>query len=149
MGYSQVHSSYDNRHSPSSACQDPLFFFQNDLEGNDLKILEAEGYKITLRALHLLRTRLGLTCRIYDPVNRQLQEEEAAKGLLEGIGKGTIQGYGRELLYSHIRGCGYNIPRFVCTTSKVDRFTNISHLFLVTVSLPSTTTMYVYPFLIY
>ncbi|OJJ85923.1 uncharacterized protein ASPGLDRAFT_44896 [Aspergillus glaucus CBS 516.65] len=74
-------------------------------------ILEAEGYKITLRALHLLCTRLGLTRRIYDPVNRQLQEEEAAKGLLEGIGKGTIKGYGRELLYSHIRGCGYNIPR--------------------------------------
>lgn len=129
-----------------------FFFFRiicKTMNNDLLKVLEAEGYEITLRALRLLHTRLGLTRRTDDPVNRQLQEEEVTKGLLEEMGKGTVQGYGRELLYAHIRGCGYNIPRFVCTTSKVDRFTDISHLFLVTVSLPSTTTMCVYPFLIY
>ncbi|OOF95373.1 hypothetical protein ASPCADRAFT_207847 [Aspergillus carbonarius ITEM 5010] len=90
-----------------------LFINQGLEERELLQVLQSEGFEISSRTLRRIRTRLGLVRRTNDPVQRQMQEDEALKYLREESKKGTIKGYGRGLLTSHMRGQGIIIARLV------------------------------------
>ncbi|RAL05332.1 Clr5 domain-containing protein [Aspergillus ibericus CBS 121593] len=88
-----------------------LFLNQGLEERELLQVLQSEGFQISSRTLRRIRTQLGLVRRTDDPVQRQMQEDEALKYLREESKKGTLKGYGRGLLTSHIRGQGIIIAR--------------------------------------
>lgn len=94
-----------------------LFINQGLEERELLQVLQSEGFEISSRTLRRIRTRLGLVRRTNDPVQRQMQEDEALKYLREESKKGTIKGYGRGLLTSHMRGQGIIIARLVVQVS--------------------------------
>lgn len=77
-----------------------------------LVVLQSEGFQINARTLRRVRTELGLVRRTDDPVQQQIQEETALQGLVQEIEAGTIEGYGKELLYRQMRQAGYAVPRF-------------------------------------
>ncbi|PWY70881.1 hypothetical protein BO94DRAFT_560538 [Aspergillus sclerotioniger CBS 115572] len=76
-----------------------LFFERCLSDAEILRTVRDEGYT------------QGLVRRTDDSSERQLQEDIATKHLLEAYNEGTIQGYGREFLFAHMRGERLIIPR--------------------------------------
>lgn len=88
-----------------------ILFFQNGLEEKELlRALQDEGFEIAPRTLQRLRLRLGLQRRT-NPIKAQQQTDEIIQGIQEELEKGTIEGYGKELLHRHFRGKGFIIAR--------------------------------------
>lgn len=80
-------------------------------EAEMLRVLHIEGFQINARTLRRVRGELGLVRRTDDPVQKQTQKETSLGLLLEEIQKGTIEGYGSEILYRHMCQTGQHIPR--------------------------------------
>jgi hypothetical protein len=88
-----------------------ILFFQVGMEEKEmLHALHNEGFDITRRTLRRLRLQLGLRRRT-DSIEGQLQVDEILKGIEEELEKGTIEGYGKELLHRHFRRKGFMIAR--------------------------------------
>ena len=81
-----------------------------------LKVLQSEGFLITARTLWCVQMELGLIQCTDDPSQKQVQEKLALQGLIEEAEAGTIEGYGKELLYCHMQQAGYTAPRFYLST---------------------------------
>ncbi|GAA93201.1 hypothetical protein AKAW_11313 [Aspergillus luchuensis IFO 4308] len=89
-----------------------LFFERCLSDAEILRTVRAEGYTVSSRTLRRIRTEQGLVRRTDDSTERQLHDDIATKHLLEAYNEGTIQGYGRELLFAHMRGEYLIIPRY-------------------------------------
>jgi Clr5 domain len=92
-------------------------FFQMGLDEKDLnRVLKEDGLEITSRTLKRLRHQLGLFRRVVNPTLAQEQVEEAWKKLEEEFKKGTIEGYGKNMLHTHFRcEVGMVVSRSVIT----------------------------------
>ncbi|RHZ45468.1 Clr5 domain-containing protein [Aspergillus thermomutatus] len=89
-------------------------FFQGGLEDKEiLRVLDDDGFSITPRTLRRIRDQLGLTRCLRDPVEQQIQEEQMRQTLVHEAEQGRIQSFGKEILYRHMRGQGYNISRAI------------------------------------
>jgi Clr5 domain len=81
-----------------------VLFFQAGLDDKDLhRVLQEEGYRITRSTLKRLRRKLGLYRRVANQAMAQQQVEEVLKKLEEEFEKGTIEGYGKNLLHRHFQ----------------------------------------------
>ncbi|GLA56245.1 hypothetical protein AnigIFM63604_006246 [Aspergillus niger] len=89
-----------------------LFFERCLSDAEILRTVRNEGYTVSARTLRRIRMEQGLVRRTDDSSERQLQDDIATKHLLEAYNEGTIQGYGRELLFAHMRGERLIIPRY-------------------------------------
>ncbi|BCR99821.1 uncharacterized protein AKAW2_50163A [Aspergillus luchuensis] len=89
-----------------------LFFERCLSDAEILRTIRAEGFTVSSRTLRRIRTEQGLVRRTDDSSERQLHDDIATKHLLEAYNEGTIQGYGRELLFAHMRGEYLIIPRY-------------------------------------
>ncbi|PYH67139.1 uncharacterized protein BO88DRAFT_344940, partial [Aspergillus vadensis CBS 113365] len=89
-----------------------LFFERCLSDAEILRTVRYEGYTVSARALRRIRTEQGLVRRTDESSERQLQDDIATNHLLEAYNEGTIQGYGRELLFAHMRGELLIIPRY-------------------------------------
>lgn len=76
-----------------------------------LLTLHREGFQISLDTLRKLRQQLGLRRRTDDPEAQRIQENQIIEVLRQEIQDGSIEGYGRGLLYTHLRQKGYVFPR--------------------------------------
>lgn len=89
-----------------------VLFFQVGLEDKDiLYVLHQEGVTLASRTLRRMRKSLGLVRRTDSLFERQCQTEAILQALLEESEKGRIQGFGRRLLYQHMRTRGHIITR--------------------------------------
>ena len=90
-----------------------VLFFQVGLEEKDLlHVLRLEGFNIKPRTLRHVRYHLGLYRRTTkNPLRLQQQVEVIMKELERQIENGQIEGYGKELLYRHMRNQGFIIGR--------------------------------------
>jgi hypothetical protein len=89
-----------------------ILFFQVGLEEKDLlRVLKLEGWDIKARTLKYVRHYLGLYRRTRNPIILQQQVDTVMEELQKQIDKGQIEGYGKELLYRHIRNQGFMIAR--------------------------------------
>ena len=112
------------KYNPRSVRKEPALlervqelFYKLGLEDTEiLTVLQSEGFQITARTLRRVRTELGLIRRTDDPSQKQVQEKLALQGLIKEAEAGTIEGYGKELLYRHMRQAGYTAPRFYLST---------------------------------
>lgn len=86
-------------------------------EAEMLRVLRIEGFQINARTLRRVRGKLGLVRRTDDPIQKQNQKETTLGLLLEEIQKGTIEGYGSETLYRHMRQAGQHVPRSYLSTT--------------------------------
>ena len=88
-----------------------ILFFQLGLEDKELlQVLQDEGFDVTNRTLKRLRTQLGLRCRT-KPIEAEQQADEIVQAIEKELEKGTIEGYGKELLHRHFRSQGFMIAR--------------------------------------
>jgi Clr5 domain len=88
-----------------------ILFFQVGLEEKELlRALQAEGFEVAPRTLQRLRLQLGLRRRT-NLIEAQLQVDEIIQGIQEELEKGTIEGYGKELLHRHFRTRGFIVAR--------------------------------------
>ena len=88
-----------------------ILFFQNGLEEKELlRALQDEGFDITHRTLKRLHTQLGLRRRT-NHIEAQQQIDEIVQAIEEELERGTIEGYGKELLHRHFRSKGFMIAR--------------------------------------
>jgi hypothetical protein len=99
----------------------PVLFYQVGLEEKEMiHILHEDGYAITPRTLKRLRQRLGLFRRTNPAVAQQQAESSVLKTLKEEFDRGTIQGYGKEMLHRHFRSeLGTIISRLVTTNASI------------------------------
>lgn len=76
-----------------------------------LLTLHREGFQISQDTLRKLRQKLGLRRRTDNPEAQRLQEDQMREILQQEIQDGSIEGYGRGLLHTHLRQKGYLFPR--------------------------------------
>jgi arginine repressor len=76
-----------------------------------LPTLHREGFQIAGITLKRLRQQLGLRRRTDDPEAQRIQENQILEVLRQEIQDGSIEGYGRGLLHTHLRQKGYVFPR--------------------------------------
>jgi hypothetical protein len=88
-----------------------LFFDVGLGDSEIVTVLNDEGYSISLRTLRRLRHQLGIRLRLDSPTGQQEQVQEILEALVEEMDKGTIEGYGKELLHNHFRSKGYVFAR--------------------------------------
>ena len=91
-----------------------LLFFENGLEDKDmLKVLQAEGFDIAMKTLKRHRLKLGIVRRPTDltPETKEAADRIIQKLLEAEMKKKVIDGYGRRLLYQHMRQQGNIIAR--------------------------------------
>ncbi|KAJ5788189.1 hypothetical protein N7457_003179 [Penicillium paradoxum] len=87
-------------------------FFDVGLSDQDIvTVLHDEGYDVSHRTLRRLRHRLGIRLRLDSPAQQQAQVQEILDALTEEMDKGTIEGYGKELLHNHFRSKGHVFAR--------------------------------------
>jgi hypothetical protein len=87
-----------------------LFFLGfNDTE--ILHVLKLEDYNLEKRTLQRIRRNLGIWRRL-SVFDRAQQEEQLREAIKEELDKGTIEGFGKGLLYTHFRSAGYIATRF-------------------------------------
>lgn len=76
-----------------------------------MPILLSRGYPISTTTLQRLRRKLGLQRRTDDPLEQQRQTHEIYRVLTRELQSGAIDGFGRTLIYRHLRRAGYLFPR--------------------------------------
>ena len=77
-----------------------------------LRALHAEGHKIELTGLVRLRKQLG--CVRKKSEQEQIEAEQLFRDVIQKeLDEGIIEGYGRNLLYTHFRTKGHLISRSV------------------------------------
>lgn len=87
-------------------------FFELGLSDQDIvTVLHDEGYEVSHRTLRRLRHQLGIRLRLDSPAQQQAQVREILDALTEEMNKGTIEGYGKELLHNHFRSKGHVFAR--------------------------------------
>jgi hypothetical protein len=87
-----------------------LFFLGfNDIE--ILHVLKLEEFKVEKWSLARMRRNMGLWRRL-SVFDRAQQEDQLREAIKEELDKGTIEGYGKGLLYTHFRAAGYIATRF-------------------------------------
>ncbi|CAG8199981.1 unnamed protein product [Penicillium salamii] len=87
-------------------------FFEVGLSDQEIiTVLHDEGYEVSQRTLRRLRHQLGIRLRLDSPAQQQAQVQEILDALTEELDKGTIEGYGKELLHNHFRSKGYVFAR--------------------------------------
>lgn len=111
---------WDLRRLPSrlpSASHEALYdrvkalVFDNYSDTELLPILQREGFQISHDVLKKLRQKLGLRRRTDGPEAQRIQENQITEVLRQEIQDGSIEGYGRGLLHTHLRQKGYVFPR--------------------------------------
>ena len=98
------------KYNPRSVRKEPALlervkelFYKMGLEDTEiLAVLQSEGFQINARTLRHVRMELGLVRRTDDPSQQEAQEKLALQGLIQEAEAGTIEGYGKELLYRHM-----------------------------------------------
>lgn len=85
--------------------------YDNYSDSEALSKLHKEGFQISQKALKTIRQQLGLRRRTDDPEAQRIQEDQITKVLRQEIQDGSIEGYGRGLLHTHLRQKGYVFPR--------------------------------------
>ncbi|KAJ6168287.1 hypothetical protein N7497_001130 [Penicillium chrysogenum] len=80
-----------------------LFFDVGLTDQEIVTVLHDEGYDVSARTLRRLRHQLGIRLRLDSPTQQQAQLQEILDALTEEMDKGTIEGYGKELLHNHFR----------------------------------------------
>ncbi|KAJ5207272.1 hypothetical protein N7472_003720 [Penicillium cf. griseofulvum] len=88
-----------------------LFFDVGLTDQEIVTVLHDEGYDVSHRTLRRLRHQLGIRLRLDSPTQQQAQVQEILDALTEEMDKGTIEGYGKELLHNHFRSKGYVFAR--------------------------------------
>ncbi|KAJ6168622.1 hypothetical protein N7497_001465 [Penicillium chrysogenum] len=88
-----------------------LFFDVGLTDQEIVTVLHDEGYDVSARTLRRLRHQLGIRLRLDSPTQQQAQVQEILDALTEEMDKGTIEGYGKELLHNHFRSKGYVFAR--------------------------------------
>jgi hypothetical protein len=88
-----------------------LFFDVGLSDQEIITVLHDEGYDVSLRTLRRLRHQLGIRLRLDSPAQQQAQVQEILDALTEEMDKGTIEGYGKELLHNHFRSKGHVFAR--------------------------------------
>lgn len=88
-----------------------LFFEVGLSDQHIITVLHDEGYDVSHRTLRRLRHRLGIRLRLDSPAQQQAQVQEILDALTEEMDKGTIEGYGKELLHNHFRSKGHVFAR--------------------------------------
>ncbi|KAJ5542946.1 hypothetical protein N7535_005369 [Penicillium sp. DV-2018c] len=108
-----VKSKKENRSSdPALHARIKNLFFDVGLGDQEIiTVLHDEGYDVSLRTLRRLRHRLGIRLRLDSPAQQQAQVQEILDALTEELDKGTIEGYGKELLHNHFRSKGHVFAR--------------------------------------
>lgn len=87
-------------------------FFEVGLSDQEIvAVLHDEGHDVSKRTLRRLRHKLGIRLRLDSPSQQQAQVQEILDALTEEMDKGTIEGYGKELLHNHFRSKGYVFAR--------------------------------------
>jgi transposase len=87
-------------------------FFEVGLSDQEIvTVLHDEGYDVSNRTLRRLRHQLGIRLRLDSPAQQEAQVQEILNALTEEMDKGTIEGYGKELLHNHFRSKGYVFAR--------------------------------------
>ncbi|KAJ5454040.1 uncharacterized protein N7458_004996 [Penicillium daleae] len=76
-----------------------------------LEVLQKEGFRVSEPTLERLRKRLGIQLRTNCPLQRQQQRLEIEVLLTEELGIGDVEGYGRRILYHHLRRHGFLFPQ--------------------------------------
>lgn len=105
-------SPYTVRHEPEFLERVKYLFLEiGASEAEMLQILQKEGFQVNARTLRRVRTEMGLVRRTDNPVQKQAQKEMTLGILLDEIQKGTIEGYGMEILYHHMHQTGQHVPR--------------------------------------
>jgi hypothetical protein len=85
--------------------------FDNYSDAEILLTLHREGFKVSNDTLKNLRQQLGLRRRTDDPEAQRIQEDHITEVLRQEIQDGSIEGYGKGLLYTYLRQKGYVFPR--------------------------------------
>jgi hypothetical protein len=86
-------------------------FFEQGLEDKEmLRVLQDEGFPISLGSLGRLRRTLNLRRR-ENPAQADQRNPDLKELIKEELAKGTIVGYGKELLYRHFRSLGVIVSR--------------------------------------
>ncbi|KAJ5791301.1 uncharacterized protein N7518_008312 [Penicillium psychrosexuale] len=88
-----------------------LFFDVGLSDQEIVTVLHDEGYEVSHRTLRRLRHQLGIRLRLDSPAQQQAQVQEILDALTEEMDKGTIEGYGKELLHNHFRSKGHVFAR--------------------------------------
>lgn len=76
-----------------------------------LPTLHREGVQITITTIRRIRQQLGLRLRTDNPEAQRIQENQMREVIRQEIPVGNIEGYGKGLLYTHLRERGYLFPR--------------------------------------
>ncbi|KAJ5646493.1 hypothetical protein N7490_002865 [Penicillium lividum] len=76
-----------------------------------LEVLQEEGTPSSARTLQRIRRRLGIRLRVDDPEERAERDREIEAVLKQEQAIGKIDGFGRRLLHSHMRGLNKFFPR--------------------------------------
>ncbi|KAJ5143195.1 uncharacterized protein N7515_001982 [Penicillium bovifimosum] len=101
-----------NSNNPELHARVKNLFFDVGLSDQEIiTVLHDEGYAVSLRTLRRLRSRLGIRLRLDTPAQQQAQVQEILNALTEELDKGTIEGYGKELLHNHFRSKGHVFAR--------------------------------------
>jgi hypothetical protein len=86
-------------------------FFEYGLEDKEMfRVLQDEGFQISLRSLGKLRRSLNLRRR-ENPIQAEQRTAELRAMIREELAKGTIAGYGKKLLHRHFRSLGVIVSR--------------------------------------
>jgi len=96
-----------------SALRDRIkaLFFEYGLEDKEMfRVLQDEGFQISLRSLGKLRRSLNLHRR-ENPTQAEQRTSTLKAMIREELAKGTIVGYGKELLHRHFRSLGVIVSR--------------------------------------
>ncbi|KAH8695639.1 hypothetical protein BGW36DRAFT_345036 [Talaromyces proteolyticus] len=76
-----------------------------------LPSLHREGFQIFHDVLKKLWQKLGLRRRTDSPETQRIQDNQITGVLRQEIQDGSVEGYGRGLLYTHLRQKGYIFPQ--------------------------------------
>lgn len=102
----------NNSSNPALHARIKNLFFDVGLTDQEIvTVLHDEGYDVSNRTLRRLRHQLGIRLRLDSPTQQQAQVQEILDALTEEMDKGTIEGYGKELLHNHFRSKGYVFAR--------------------------------------
>jgi arginine repressor len=88
-----------------------LLVYDNLSDGEILLTLHREGFQISQQTLKRLRQQFSLRRRTDGVEAQRIQENQIIEVLRQEIQDGSIKGYGRGLLYTHLRQKGYVFPR--------------------------------------
>jgi hypothetical protein len=98
--------------TPELRAQIAILFHANLSDVNIVRALKQEGVSIEVTGIVRIRKKQGLIRRM-TPFDRHKSDERLFEVLKQELENGRVEGFGRELLWTHFRTNGHLVSRYV------------------------------------